>query len=313
MSSVPGGGSMIYILHGENEFLKKQRLVELAESIGGELERVDGEGVDEGRLRDLLFGRTLFDSEQLVVITDLSSSDIWQKLPEIIGSHDIEVILLESRLDKRTKVYKWLQKNAKLEEFKEWSDYDKPRAVKWLVGRAKDYYGFDFTDNLATQLIDRLGVNQLRLDAVLEQLSLSSAVNSQTIDDLVPLPKTENVFELLKSTLDGNLEKVKQTIAYLEMIDGPDGAYRTIGLLTSQLLALNGLVLGGTPSNVASDLAVHPNVVRNLQSYAEKISPKQIGQVNQVLGRADMSVKTTSVSPWLVVEAALVEVANIIK
>jgi len=298
---------MIYLLHGENEFEKRQRLAELTREIGGELERIDGEELTSGQLRELLAGQTLFADERLVVISGLSESPAWAELPELAENVANQVILLENKLDKRTKTYKFLKKQAKTEEFTPWGDRDRGLAISWCTKRAKDEHKFDLKRNLAETLVDRLGLDQMRLDNTLEQLSLAEKVDEKLIDLVVPLAKSESVFGLMEAVLSGRRQEVRDIINYLEATSGPDGAYMTIGLLTSQLIILNALVLGGQSQEVAKDFGAHPFVVSKLTPYARKLDIETLRKMNQSLQKADLSMKTTSVSPWLLLETALVE------
>lgn len=302
---------MIYLLYGENVFEKSARLRGLLADFAGEPERVDGETLSAGQIRDLFQGQSLFSESRLIIISDLSESSVWSDLPEIADNSDNTVILLEQKVDKRTKTYKWLQKQADVQEFTAWGDKDRNRAASWCVARAKSEYGFELAQPLATYLVERLGPDQLRLDNVLRQLELIGDIDQARLDDLVPLPKSENVFDLLKAALNSNYDQVKKIVAYLEIVDGPDGAYKTLGLLTSQLVILTGLVLGGDQAQVAKDFSANPYVVRNISSLANRVNKAQLGQINRTLANADLSMKTTGVSPWLILETALIEIANI--
>ena len=75
---------------------------------------------------------------------------------------DRTIILAEDKIDKRTKTYKWLQKNAKVQEFSPLSDRQKPQLLKWCVAEAKTR-GCELTNHQAEIIVDRLGFDQLRL------------------------------------------------------------------------------------------------------------------------------------------------------
>lgn len=301
---------MIHLLYGENDFLKRQRLSELVGS--SEVQRYDGEDLQVGRLNDVLLAQSLFSADEVIVLRDLSiNTEVWSSLPELAKDIDRTIILLETKPDKRTKTYKWLTKNAKTEEFALFSDRQKPQLVKWLVDRAKAQDA-KVTNSQAEMLIDRLGYDQLRLDAVLNQLALAEGVTDEKLDAMVPLAKSESVFELVEAALRGDIKTVHRVIAYLEAIDGDDGAYMTLGLLVSQLISLNGLVLSNSNSDVASDLGIHPYGLKKLAPFSRKLTVAKLHRINQALSVADRQTKTTGVSPWLLLESALVRVAQIV-
>ena len=296
---------MLYVLCGENEFDKRQKLATL---IAGSAipERYDGEQLDVASLRDIAQGQSLFTLERTVIISRLSdNAALWAELPEIAVSGSTKVILLENKLDKRTKTYKWLRKNAEIYEFTPLNERQKPRLAKWCADEARKR-GYTLSAVQAETLIDRLGYDQLRLSNFIEQLSFAGEITDDLLDKLAPLAKTENAFELFTAALAGNSSRIHEIIAYLEAEGGVESAYQTMGLLASQAVNLNALVLSGNDAgSVAADFSASPYVLQKLSSYANKINFSQLAVVNKALFYADLQMKTTSASPWLLIETAL--------
>ena len=299
---------MLYVLCGENEFDKRQKLAALIAG-GAVPERYDGEQLDAASLRDIMQGQSLFTLERTVIISRLSdNAALWAELPEIAVSGSTEVVLLENKLDKRTKTYKWLRKNAEIYEFTPLSDRQKPQLVRWCVGEAKKQ-GLTLSAAQAEILINRLGYDQLRLSNFIEQLSFAGEITDDLLDKLAPLAKTESAFELFTAALAGNSGRIHEIIAYLEVEGGLESAYQTMGLLASQAVNLNALALSGDDvASVAADFSTSPYVLQKLSSYANKIDSSQLAVINKALFYADLQMKTTSASPWLLIEAALIEV-----
>ena len=299
---------MLCVLCGENEFDKRQKLAALVAG-GAVPERYDGEQLDAASLRDIMQGQSLFTLERTVIISRLSdNSALWAELPEITVSGSTKVVLLENKLDKRTKTYKWLRKNAEIYEFTPLSDRQKPQLVRWCVGEAKKQ-GLTLSAAQAEILINRLGYDQLRLSNFIEQLSFAGEITDDLLDKLAPLAKTESAFELFTAALAGDSIRIHEIIAYLEAEGGVESAYQTMGLLASQAVNLNALVLSGNDAgSVAADFSTSPYVLRKLSSYANKINFSQLAVVNKILFYADLQMKTTSASPWLLIEVALIEV-----
>ena len=303
---------MIYVFFGENEFSKRQKVDEV---LGDRIaRRRDGEELTIGDLRELLTGQTLFGGEEPIIITDLSqNSDVWAVFPEIAGLADETVILLETKLDKRTKTYKNLAKNATVQECASLGERQRPELVKWAIDRTKER-GTKLTKKQIETLVDRLGYDQLRLDNLFAQLSLLDEVTDDLIDQLVPLAKSESVFELLDATIRSDVSSIHRIISYLEMTSGDDGAYQTIGLLASQAMNLLALVLSNIDAQkVAQDFGVHPYALRQLSPLARQLDKIAALRICKILSQADMQMKTTGVEPWLLVETALMKIAKLKK
>ena len=303
---------MIYVFFGENEFSKRQKVDEV---LGDRIaRRRDGEELTIGDLRELLTGQTLFGGEEPIIITDLSqNSDVWAVFPEIAKLSDELVILLETKLDKRTKTYKNLAKNAIVQECVSLGERQRPELVKWAIDRTKER-GTKLTKKQIETLVDRLGYDQLRLDNLFAQLSLLDEVTDDLIDQFVPLAKSESVFELLDATIRSDVSSIHRIISYLEMTSGDDGAYQTIGLLASQAMNLLALVLSDIDTQkVAQDFGVHPYALRQLSPLARQLDKIAALRICRILLQADMQMKTTGVEPWLLVETALMKIAKLKK
>lgn len=243
---------MIYLFYGENEFEKRRAIAKL---IGSEkVARQDGEDLTLAGMQEIAIGQTLFMNSSVYLISKLGeNSEIWSQLPDMKFDDDRMIILVEDKIDKRTKTYKWLQKNAKVQEFSPLSDRQKPQILKWCVAEAKSR-GCELTNHQAEIIVDRLGFDQLRLSNFLDQLALTEKVTDDLIDNFIPLARTENVFDLFVSALAGDCDKVHDIISYLESESGVDGAYQTMGLLASQATNLTALVLAdGDSKLVASE------------------------------------------------------------
>lgn len=297
---------MIHLLHGNNEFEKRAALAALVGD--ADVMRRDGEALTLADIQEITIGQTLFTQSSVYVISKLSENpDIWPRLPEILFDDDNTIILVESKLDKRTKTYKWLQKTAKTQEFVPLGDRQKPQLITWCETQAHER-GYKLTRKQIGMLIDRLGFDQLRLSNFLDQLALAEKITDALINDLVPLARSENVFDLFVAALSKDYETVYSIISYLESESGVDGAYQTMGLLASQVTNMAALVLAGGDNNtVAADLSVNPYVLQRLSSSARTIDIEHLRRINDALFQADLQMKTTGVNPWLLIETALVD------
>ena len=297
---------MIYLLHGDNEFEKRAALAALVGD--ADVVRCDGEALTLADIQEITIGQTLFTQSSVCVISRLSDNpDIWLRLPEISFDDDNTIILVENKLDKRTKTYKWLQKTAKTQEFVPLGDRQKPQLITWCETQAHER-GYKLTRKQIGMLIDRLGFDQLRLSNFLDQLALAEKITDALINDLVPLARSENVFDLFVAALSKDYETVHSIISYLESESGVDGAYQTMGLLASQATNLVALVLsGGDNKLVAADFSVNPYVLQRLSSSVRASNVERLKQINNALFQADLQMKTTGVNPWLLIETALVD------
>lgn len=301
---------MIYLVYGDNDFLKRQAVAEI--SRGQVVSRYDGETMNEAQLRDVLFGVSLFEADNIVLITGISENSVlWPKLSDIlITETDKTIVFIEPKLDKRTKTYKWLAKNAKSKEFLQFTDYQRSGLINWLITRAKEV-GVSLSLTQLDYIVDRLGFDQSRLDNFINQLTFATKIDDKLLEDMLPMPRSESVFGLFESALDGNIAKIQSTVRYLEQDSGEDGAFMTMGLLASQAVNLTALVLSrGDSGRVITDFGVSQYALGGLVKFARGISRQQLRSIVQILHRADVQMKSTGASRWLLIEVALVEIAS---
>ena len=118
---------MITLLLGENSFEIEQALGSIIDEFDGKVERIKAEDLQISQLPDILMGISLFATKRLIVIRDLSENKtIWPVFGSWISkiSDDIHLVLVETKVDKRSVTYKALKDAVNIREFLPWSDRD---------------------------------------------------------------------------------------------------------------------------------------------------------------------------------------------
>lgn len=296
---------MIILLTGDNIYEIDQELARVAAEFDGEAERLDVDKLGSRDLVDILSGVSLFSAERLVILRHVSeNTTLWEAIGERAEQDiDTTLVLVEPKVDKRTKTYKALAKYADVRVFTAWGERDAARAEKWLVDEAKARK-ITLDTAAAREIVRRRGVEQYQLLATLEQLSVFGEITANIVDVHIENPPSENVFALLEASISGDTRKIHAMIQTLRLENDP---YMTMGLLASQAFALAGLVLSDKPQGeIAKDLGVSPFVLRNLSSAAKSIDTARLGRIVTALADADIGLKSSAVDPWVQIEAALV-------
>lgn len=295
---------MITVLAGENSFALQQALSELVGAFDGSVERVDGANLEAHRLADLFTGVSLFAPRQLVVIQDLSqNTELWSQLPSWLErtGEDASIVLIEPTLDKRTTVYKTLQKAATIQTHPMWTEKDRPAAIAWVIDQAKQA-DVTLDRTLATRVVERAGLDQWALAQAVEKLALLDDITLETIDDAIDGDETANVFQLLDLALDGNRKKVSDMLSVLELQEDP---YRLFGLLSGQVMQLVAVATAKSDDTPAKDFAIPPFVISRLQRHAKKLGRSGVAGVVTKFAAADADLKSSRGTPWLVIEKTL--------
>ena len=295
---------MMILLTGDNVYEIDQELGRILAGFAGEPEQLDVDTLEPRQLTDIFGGLSLFSSERLVVLKRASeNSALWEALGERADTAtDTAIVLVEPKVDKRTKTYKALAKTADVRVFTAWGERDTGRAEQWLAEEAKTR-GVVLARDAAREIVRRRGVEQYQLLNTLEQLALMGDVTLQIVEAHIEATPQENVFELLAAGLSGDAQRVRTMIQILRHSNDP---YMTLGLLASQVVSLAGLVLSDkSQAEVASDLGVSPFALRNLSGVAREVNRTRLHGIVAALAAADTGLKSSSVDPWLQIEIAL--------
>jgi len=297
---------MITWFTGENTFEIQQAIKVIVDKFDGAAERVDGTSLELKHIPDLLMGSTLFAEKRLVIIKDLSlNSAVWEKFPEWIArlSDDIDVILVDTKPDKRTTGYKEVKKLVELKEFPVWGDRDQQLAEAWLVQQAKTL-GLALDKNLARHIVARVGLDQWQLAQSLEKISLLETLTIEEINNIVEASPSENVFQLFELALEGNRNAIHDMIRNLELMEDP---YKLFALLSSQAFQLAAVASATGTDNPAKDFGIHPYVASKLARHGNRLGAKGANRILNVFAQTDADMKLSKGDPWLLIERTLLE------
>lgn len=301
---------MITFLIGENAFEVERELKRIMADFNGVAERVDGAGLELKQLPDLLMGVSLFADKRLVVIKDLSESkDIWSELTGWLEriSDDINLVLVETKPDKRTATYKDLKRNARVVEFNEWGERDIAKAEAWVVDEAKKL-GVKLDTKSAQMIVRRVGLNQWQLYHAVEKLSLVEKVTDEVIESVIDANPVENVFNLFDAALRGDRARLAKMLATVEQSEDP---FRLFALLSGQAFQLAAVVAAGQSDEIAKDFGIHPYAVSKLAMSAKKLGRSGARKIINIFAVADDDMKLSRAEPWLLIERALQQVASL--
>lgn len=300
---------MIQLLTGENDYeIRARRARILTEFRDGKSDEavtiVDGAAVTPEELPQLLMGANLFASERLVAIDDASvQKGIWERLgdylPEVGEATD--VLLVAQTADKRTRTYKWLQKNADVQDI---SSVKGSSLEQWVQIKAREL-GLEIAPNVVRFIIEYTGGDQWQLTHDIEKLVLAGKpVTVELVRELLIPNPASSAFDLLDAALAGQSKRVNELLDGVRSHEDP---YRFFGLLSNQIFAVIVIAAAGNrpADTIAKDSGLHPFVVRKTQPLARKLSAQDRKHLAHVAATTDMQLKSSGADPWVLITAAL--------
>lgn len=300
---------MITWLVGENSFEVREAVKAIEAAFNGRSERIDGSELTLARLPDLLMGMSLFSTERLVIISDISqNSSLWEKLPDWLSrvNDAIHIVFIDAKPDKRTTSYKALKAVATVREFPAWSDRDIQKAEQWVEARAK-VFNLNIERRAVQYLVSRVGLDQWQLAHAIDILSLLDAATIEAIDDVIPPNLHENIFQLFETALENKPIQVAEKLKTLSIQEDP---YALFALLSSQALTLAAVTYGDNTTNPAKDFGIHPFVASKLVRHGKRLGKNRVGQIVEAFAKTDADMKRSKAEPWLLIERVLLEVSK---
>ena len=267
----------------------------------------------------LICGVSLLSEKRFVYIRNLSeNSEIWQKLSEILPriSTDVHLCLIEDKIDKRSVVYKAISKIVELYEFKNLTARDSKNLAEFARLFAKKQ-GLSLDNKTANFLISWVGIDEWRIRDAIEKIALIGEASEQNIREFVPQNIESNAFVIIEMMFLGDILKLQEEFLKLRITDGEDGAFRFLGMISTQIFNLAALRIGKnigkTTAEISKEIGANTWALGKMESFVQNLSESQLAEIVSKFTQVDEIIKTESADPWNLVESTILEIASKLK
>lgn len=315
-------GGKITILYGDNSYERTTQLAKMkidAEKSGFEIQKSNSDDLSKSDFVSLICGISLLSEKRFVYIRNLSeNSEIWQNLAEILPriSTDVHLCLVEDKIDKRSVVYKAISKIVELYEFKNLTTRDSKNLAEFARLFAKKQ-GLSLDNKTASFLISWVGVDEWRIRDAIEKIALISEANEQNIREFVPQNIESNAFVIIEMMFLGESLKLQEEFLKLRITDGEDGAFRFLGMISTQIFNLAALKIGKnigkTTAEIAKEIGANTWALGKMENFVQNLSESQLAEIVSKFTQVDEIIKTESVDPWNLVESTILEITSKLK
>ena len=315
-------GGKITILYGDNSYERTAQLAKMkidAEKSGFEIQKSNSDELSKSDFVSLICGISLLSEKRFVYIRNLSeNSEIWQNLAEILPriSTDVHLCLIEDKIDKRLVVYKAISKIVKLYEFKNLTTRDSKNLAEFARFFAKKQ-GLLLDNKTASFLISWVGIDEWRIRDAIEKMALIGEANEQNIREFVPQNIEGNAFTIIEMMFLGDILKLQKEFSKLKITDGEDGAFRFLGMISTQIFNLVALKvgkdIGKTTAEIAKEIGANAWALGKMENFVQNLNESQLAEIVSKFTQVDEIIKTESVDPWNLVESTILEIASELK
>jgi DNA polymerase-3 subunit delta len=295
----------IYFLHGEEAFYIDSIVDTAVNSILEESERDFNQTILYAKdtapiaVVDDAMRLPMMSEYQVVVLKEAQNykSNQWEVFEKYFESPSPTTVLIIAhkykKLDKRSRIYKILKKNAVIFESELVKDY---KLQAWISAYVKSKK-FKITDKAIALVAEFVGNDLGRVVNELEKLFIvikdGEEINEKHIEKHIGISKDYNVFELVNAILERDIVKANKIIKYFG--ENPKATHITVILgslygLYARLFKAH-FAKTNDPNQLAVALKIHPFPAKELLKNKRKHPAKIISRNFSILREYDLLAK----------------------
>ncbi len=307
----------IYLLYGEEEYLKKQYRQKLQDALISPDDTVnlnfyEGKNISVQELIDQAETMPFFADRRLLVIEDSgffksASAELAEYLEQI--PETTYFLFVESEVDKRQKMYKAVQKKGRIVEF---AAQNEDTLIRWILGILKKE-NKNITRSSMELFLEKTGTDMnniaMELEKLLSYTMDRDIITAEDIESICTTQTVNKIFDMINAVADGNRRKALDL--YYDLLALKEPPMRILFLLTRQfnlLMQTKELQSAGYDAkSIASKLAVQPFVARNCTRQTAAFSVEKLRMLVKSCVDAEEAVKTGNLNEKLAVELILTQ------
>ncbi|MBZ1348383.1 MAG: DNA polymerase III subunit delta [Candidatus Nealsonbacteria bacterium] len=311
---------MIIFLYGIDVYRSRQKLNEIVahyqktHQTGLNLKHFDFKESKFQNFIDEFQTVSMFEEKKLLILTNLFlGQEARESFPEqgekFLKSKDIILILEKGEPDKRTRLFRFLEKNAKSQVF----NFLQGEKLKNWARKEFSCYQKEISPEALDKLVYFVGRDLWRLSNEVRKLVNFKKKGKIRVQDIETLIKPEIEIDIFK-TIDALATKNrKQAILlihkHLEKGDNPLYLLSMISFQFRNLLIIKDLLEKGCPFYaLAKETNFHPYVIKKTCVQAQKFSVQELKKIFQRIFQADLQIKTGQQSPEIALDLLIAEI-----
>ena len=307
----------IYLLTGEEEYLKKQYKHRLQTALIPPEDTVnlnvyEGKNISVQELIDQAETLPFFAERRLLVIEDsgffksasVQLADYLEELPSTTY-----ILFVESEVDKRQRLYKTVKNKGRIVDFQKQTEETLSR---WILGILKKE-NKNITRKAMTLFMEKTGDDMNNISTELEKL-LCYTLNKEIIEpedvEKICSERTENkIFDMVNAIAAGQQKQALDF--YYDLLALKEPPMRILYLISrqfNQLLQIKELRIHGYDADsIASKLAMQRFVAQRMVRQSERFSVGQLRCLVEQCAESEESVKTGNLNEKLGIELIIAQ------
>jgi DNA polymerase III, delta subunit len=306
-----------YLLYGEEAYLKKQYKEKLLKALNPDADMMnvsyfEGKGIDPRKIIDL--AETIpFLAERRIIIIENSGFCKGQcdGLPEYLDElpEYLCLVFVECEVDKRSRMYKAVNKHGRVTEF---TIQDDRRLMQWVLGIiSKD--NKKITQKDMELLLSKTGNDMGNIEKEVEKLLCytigKDVITGEDIEAICTTQISNKIFDMIKAMSERRQQRALEL--YYDLLSLKEPPMRILFLMSRQFnLILQAKELaesGYSPNDMARKMGVQSFVVRNYQNFARQYQRQQLRAALEEFVSTEEDVKSGRLNDVISVELLLIK------
>ncbi|WP_461810281.1 DNA polymerase III subunit delta [Faecalimonas sp.] len=315
-----GKFKQIYLLFGEENYLKKQYKARLMKALISDEDTMnyayyEGKGIDIKEIIDLAETMPFFSTCRLIVVENSGFfKNATPELAEYIKNipETTYFIFVEKELDKRGKLYKAVKDKGRVVEL---AKQDEKTLMRWIYGNVKKE-GKQITESTIRYILAKCGTDMENLQKEMEKLFCytldKDVIELEDIDTICTTQITNEIFDMVNAVAEKKQRRALDR--YYDLLALKEPAMRILYLLSRQfrlLMEVKEMIEQGyNKKEIASKAGLHPFAVGKYIEQSRRFSQKELRSILEESVDIEERVKTGRLGDVLAVELFIVKYSS---
>lgn len=276
----------LYLLYGEEDYLKKVYRDSLKKAVLGDGDDMnysyfEGKDIDILQIREIADTLPFFSDYRIIIVEDSgffkSANDLPDYLPDMPAS--TVMVFVEKEIDKRNKLYKYVNKEGIAVEMKQMNVKD----TKSFIGMMLKENGKQIKEKTADYFLQQVDNSLTNITNEVDKLISYSygreEITVEDIDAVCCVQVTGRIFQMIDYAAMGKSDETLKL--YYDLLELRESPMSILYLITRQFnILLQIKALGGaSKSEIASKLSIPPFTVGKYISQSERFEEKQLKNI----------------------------------
>lgn len=310
----------VYLLYGEEDYLKEQACRQLKNALVAADDTMNlctfqGKGQDENAIIQLSQTLPFFQEHRVILLEETGlagkcSDEFLDNLKELPDT--TVIIMVEESVDKRSRLYKWIQKNGYPVEF---SYQDEKSLRQWVQDQLKED-GKTMDGAAMHLLLERTDGKMTAIENELQKLVLYAGdrekITADDVKELVPEPVNNQIFRMIAAVSEGRPEQALDY--YYDLLSLKEPPMRILFLMVREfnmLFRVKNLAQQGRPDGeIAKTIGTPPFAVKKYRATGKQYTYAALK--NQLSRCAEMEnlVKNGNMNERIAIELLILQFSN---